>query len=74
MSHPASRDLDLLLGAWASRQRLPQDRADDIRQAITAPPAPAALPAAWWGEFNARIGAVMVHASRSPTATLAGVG
>jgi hypothetical protein len=64
-------ELDLLLAAWAQRQRIPADQADAILQAIVEPRP--ALPDSWWNEFNARIGTAMVQATRVRVPTLAPV-
>jgi hypothetical protein len=52
--------LDDLLRAWGETQRLPDDRAEEIRLAIVGQPAQ--LPATWWRDFSAQLTATVVHA------------
>ena len=69
MTSPARSDLDQLLAAWASAQRLPDAAAERIRQAIV--PADPALPAAWWSDFNDRISTAIARATATPAPALA---
>jgi len=69
MTSPARSDLDQLLAAWASAQRLPDAAAERIRQAIV--PADPALPATWWSDFNERISVAIARATATPAPALA---
>jgi len=69
MTGPARSDLDQLLAAWASAQRLPDAAAERVRQAIV--PADPALPATWWSDFNERISTAIARATATPAPALA---
>ena len=58
-------ELDQLLAAWASTQRLSMDTAERIRTEIVTPE----LPANWWPDFASRITDTIVRSSRIPNVT-----
>jgi hypothetical protein len=54
-------ELDQLLAAWASTQRMAADTAEHIRTEIIE-----TLPPGWWTDFSNRITDTIVRSSRMP--------
>lgn len=57
-------ELDRLLAAWAGRQHLTDERAEEMRQAILG--APPALDSTWWRSFNAQMASTIARAAAIP--------